>query len=59
MLKQLPRNLRAGSLAATCGFHGADFFGDVFVGRTKCQPAPMHNIDFTQKELDSSAPWIK
>uniref|UniRef100_A0A7S0VYS5 CS domain-containing protein n=1 Tax=Hemiselmis tepida TaxID=464990 RepID=A0A7S0VYS5_9CRYP len=59
MLKQLPPNPRARSLAAACSFHGADFFGDVFVGRTKCQPAPMRNIDFTLADMDSSSPWLK
>jgi len=59
MLKQLPKNPRASSLAATCGFNGADFFGDVYVGRVQCQPSPMYNIDFTVKDLDSSAAWMK
>mmetsp|Transcript_9691 Transcript_9691/g.23385 ORF Transcript_9691/g.23385 Transcript_9691/m.23385 type:complete len:289 (+) Transcript_9691:2-868(+) len=59
MLKQLPPNPRARSLAAACSFHGADFFGDVYVGRTKCNPAPMRNIDFTLSDMDSSSPWLK
>mmetsp|Transcript_36940 Transcript_36940/g.72098 ORF Transcript_36940/g.72098 Transcript_36940/m.72098 type:complete len:338 (+) Transcript_36940:70-1083(+) len=59
MLKQLPPNPRARSLAAACSFHGADFFGDVYVGRTRVQPAPMTNVDFALSDMDSSAPWMK
>eukprot|EP00281_Chroomonas_sp_CCMP1168_P006593 CAMPEP_0206257150 /NCGR_PEP_ID=MMETSP0047_2-20121206/25175_1 /ASSEMBLY_ACC=CAM_ASM_000192 /TAXON_ID=195065 /ORGANISM="Chroomonas mesostigmatica_cf, Strain CCMP1168" /LENGTH=327 /DNA_ID=CAMNT_0053683693 /DNA_START=179 /DNA_END=1162 /DNA_ORIENTATION=+ len=59
MLKKLPSNPRARALAATCGFHGADFFGDVFVGRTRVQPSPMRNVDFALEDMDSSADWIK
>jgi hypothetical protein len=47
MLKGLPPNRRASGIAKTCGFDDAQFFGDVFIGRTQVDPAPMHNVDIS------------
>ena len=47
MLKGLPPNRRASGIAKTCGFDDAQFFGDVFIGRTQVEPAPMHNVDIS------------
>ena len=59
LLKGKPKNARASSLAASCGFPGTTFHGDVFVGAVQTEPQPMRSVDFTVKEMDSSAAWLK
>ena len=39
-LKQLPRNQRAVSIAAQCGFDNVPLVGDIFVARTRIVPEP-------------------
>ena len=59
LLKGKAKNARASSLAASCGFPGTTFHGDVFVGAVQTEPQPMRSVDFTLKEMDSSASWLK
>lgn len=59
LLKQLPPNPRAGELARACGFDGAAFYGDVYIGRTAVQPPPMRNVDLRVEETSSSADWLR
>lgn len=59
LLKGLPRNERACSLASACGFDGAAFHGDVFVGRVRTKPEPMRNISFGLKDMSSDAQWLR
>lgn len=59
LLKQLPMNPRAMTLARECGFDNVQFFGDMFVGCVQAEPGPMTNADFTVKDLDSSSSWLK
>ncbi|EKX46774.1 hypothetical protein GUITHDRAFT_107547 [Guillardia theta CCMP2712] len=59
LLKQLPKNERACGIAKSCGFDNAEFYGDVFIGRTQVQPAPMRNVDFPLSDIDSAAPWLR
>ena len=47
------------SLAESRGFPGTTFHGDVFVGAVQTEPQPMRSVDFTVKEMDSSASWLK
>jgi hypothetical protein len=61
MLKKLPLNSRAQSLAGACGFNPPPaFYGDVFVGRVKTRPT-MSNSDFSTESGDTSggSEWIK
>ena len=62
MLKKLPSNKRASSIAEACGYHSPppNFYGDVFVGRVQTKPTMM-NVDF-KLEVDtdrSTAEWIQ
>ena len=59
LLKGKAKNARASSLAESCGFPGTTFHGDVFVGAVQTEPQPMRSVDFTVKEMDSSATWLK
>ena len=59
LLKGKAKNARASSLAESCGFPGTTFHGDVFVGVVQTEPQPMRSVDFTVKEMDSSATWLK
>lgn len=59
LLKGKAKNARASSLAASCGFPGTTFHGDIFVGAVQTEPQPMRSVDFTLKEMDSSASWLK
>ena len=61
LLKRLPLNRRASSLAARCGYLPApNFYGDVFVGRTRSvPPAPLRNVDMTREDVvDATRGWI-
>jgi hypothetical protein len=65
--KGLLRNNRAAALAAFCGFKQVPLLGDVMVARHALVWAgePQQGgrtyraLDFTEKELDSSAAWVK
>lgn len=59
LLKHLPNNLRASSLAEKCGYHPApNFYGDVFVGRVLSKPI-LHNIDIAREDiLDTTKEWM-
>ncbi|KAG8465187.1 hypothetical protein KFE25_012550 [Diacronema lutheri] len=59
LLKALPRNERACSLARACGFDGAAFHGDVFVGRVRMSPEPSRNASFGLAEMASDALWLR
>ena len=59
MLKGLPSNRRADRLAVECGFHGVNFYGDMFIGRVQTKPEPMRSVDFPLSDLDSSAKWMR
>jgi len=71
LLKRLPGNRRASSLAARCGFLPAPiFYGDVFVGRTRSSAVGAgaggprrrsrhDNVDITREDvLDGARPWM-
>ncbi|KAL3774701.1 hypothetical protein ACHAW5_003773 [Stephanodiscus triporus] len=59
MLKNLPINKRASSLALRCGYNPPpNFYGDVFVGRISSVPH-VHNVDITREDvLDANREWI-
>ena len=59
MLKNLPLNVRAGSLCENCGFSPPPkFFGDVFVGRYCTRPSPGSNSDFLLgADTDGGSEW--
>jgi hypothetical protein len=59
LLKGLPRNERACSLAQACGFDGATFHGDVFCGRVRTRPEPARNAPFELADMSSDALWLK
>ena len=59
LLKSLPPNARADGLARACGFDGVSFYGDMYIGAVQSEPSPMHNADFTVRDLDSSAEWLR
>ncbi|KAL7538182.1 hypothetical protein ACHAXR_008936 [Thalassiosira sp. AJA248-18] len=59
LLKHLPNNQRASTLAQQCGYHPApNFYGDIFVGRvssTNC----LHNIDIEKEDIiDTTREWM-
>ncbi|KAL3920663.1 MAG: hypothetical protein SGILL_003144 [Bacillariaceae sp.] len=61
MLKKLPPNERARSMAEQCGYHSPspNFYGDVFIGRVQTKPA-LQNMDFTLgKDTDRGAEWMQ
>ena len=63
LLKRLPSNRRASSLAARCGFLPApNFYGDVFVGRTRsvvAGPRRSRNVDITREDVvDGTSAWM-
>ena len=31
----------------------------MFIGAVQSEPSPMHNADFTVRDLDSSAEWLR
>ena len=59
LLKKLPNNRRASSIAARCGFLPApNFYGDVFVGRARSVPR-LHNVDMTREDVvDATREWM-
>lgn len=59
LLKGLPRNERACSLARACGLDGVAFHGDVFVGRVRTRPEPLRNASFGLADMASDAPWLR
>lgn len=60
LLKKLPNNKRASTLAQQCGYHPApNFYGDVFVGRVSSKNG-LHNVDIEDADvIDSTKPWIR
>ncbi len=61
LLKRLPLNHRASSLAARCRYLPApNFYGDVFVGTTRSvPPAPRRNVHMTREDvMDATRGWI-
>mmetsp|Transcript_4396 Transcript_4396/g.9509 ORF Transcript_4396/g.9509 Transcript_4396/m.9509 type:complete len:391 (+) Transcript_4396:38-1210(+) len=59
LLKHLPNNKRASTLAQQCGYHPApNFYGDVFVGRVSSNNV-LHNIDIEKEDIiDTTKEWI-
>lgn len=58
-LKNLPRNVRAVQLAATCGYDNVPLVGDMYVGRVRrYHGMAVQNMDFTIDELASYAKWL-
>ena len=59
MLKHLPNNARASTLAQQCGYHPApNFYGDVFVGRVSSKNF-LHNVDIEKQDIiDTSKEWM-
>lgn len=60
MLKRLPLNSRASEFATRAGYNPPpQFYGNVFMGRTKGRPYAKH-ISFTVgKDTSFDAPWLK
>mgnify|MGYP005857209465 CR=1 FL=1 len=60
LLKKLPPNARATSIAVACGYSPPPkFYGDVFIGRVQTKPH-LTNIDFAAgKDTDSNAAWMQ
>lgn len=60
LLKHLPNNQRASTLAQQCGFHPApNFYGDVFVGRVSSKNF-LHNVDIAKEDItDTTKEWMK
>mmetsp|Transcript_11322 Transcript_11322/g.20809 ORF Transcript_11322/g.20809 Transcript_11322/m.20809 type:complete len:400 (-) Transcript_11322:121-1320(-) len=60
LLKHLPNNKRASTLAQQCGFVPApNFYGDVFVGRVLSKNS-LHNIDIEKEDIiDSTKEWLR
>ena len=56
-LKGLPRNSRAESIAAQCGYEGVSLAGDVYVAR-RFQEGAIRHVSFGLDELSSTADWI-
>lgn len=59
LLKGLPKNERACSLASACGLDGAAFHGDAFIGRVVTKPEPPRNKSFTLADMASDAAWLR
>mmetsp|Transcript_19456 Transcript_19456/g.45455 ORF Transcript_19456/g.45455 Transcript_19456/m.45455 type:complete len:225 (+) Transcript_19456:102-776(+) len=59
LLKGLERNSRACSLAQACGFDGASFHGDVFIGRVRSRPEPTRNASFELADMSSDVSWLR
>lgn len=59
LLKHLPNNQRASTLAYKCGYNPQpNFYGDVFVGRVTTTNF-MHNIDIEKEDIiDTSREWL-
>jgi len=59
LLKHLPNNKRASTLAQQCGYHPApNFYGDIFVGRVSSKGA-LHNIDIEKEDItDTTKEWM-
>ena len=59
LLKHLPNNQRASTLALQCGYNPApNFYGDVFVGRTSSHNY-LHNVDIDKEDImDNTKEWI-
>jgi hypothetical protein len=60
LLKKLPHNQRASSIAQACGYHPAPhFYGDVFIGRVTTKPI-LNNVDFVVGvDTDRGAEWMQ
>lgn len=59
VLKKLPSNKRAASLATQCGFGEVPFFGDIFVGRVRTKDDRKWNIDFTLEDMRPDNAWVR
>ena len=60
VLKNLPRNVRATSLAGHCGHANTPLHGDIYVGRTTtAADGARTHVDFTLADVDSGAAWCK
>ena len=59
LLKHLPNNQRASTLALQCGYNPApNFYGDVFVGRTSSHNY-LHNVDIDKEDIiDTTKEWM-
>eukprot|EP01025_Chloroclados_australasicus_P009359 TRINITY_DN13594_c0_g1_i5.p2 TRINITY_DN13594_c0_g1~~TRINITY_DN13594_c0_g1_i5.p2 ORF type:complete len:317 (-),score=60.49 TRINITY_DN13594_c0_g1_i5:1279-2229(-) len=58
LIKGLPLNPRATSLAQTCGLL-IKVYGDAFIARFMDSDAEFERLDFTLKDVDSNAEWVK
>jgi hypothetical protein len=62
LLKKLPTNSRATSMAVACGYSNSPspkFYGDVFIGRVQTKPR-FTNVDFVAgKDTDGNAQWMQ
>jgi hypothetical protein len=58
LLKKLPLNRRASSIAQACGYHPPpNFYGTVFVGRVQTKPT-LHNVPFDVTDCSAGAEWM-
>eukprot|EP01024_Parvocaulis_polyphysoides_P031106 TRINITY_DN28197_c1_g1_i1.p1 TRINITY_DN28197_c1_g1~~TRINITY_DN28197_c1_g1_i1.p1 ORF type:complete len:301 (-),score=45.16 TRINITY_DN28197_c1_g1_i1:233-1135(-) len=58
LIKGLPLNVRATSLAQTCGL-AIHVYGDAFLARFMDSDAEFERMDFTLSEVSSSAEWVQ